>query len=112
MERDGKTSRSLTSEEQFKLYAFGDYSRFHLTSTVDYLDACMEADVILGSKVFIILHNTLRALRWCLPVGHQNFVLFQLLVLMWSDVVALYSCLDRPKDEEPGCESCLKNSRR
>jgi hypothetical protein len=35
-------------------------------------------------------------------VGHQNFGPSSITSLMWSVVVALYSCLDRPKDEEPG----------
>jgi hypothetical protein len=100
---DGKTSRCLTSEEQLNLLAFADYSqRFSF-----------DVDCGLPGRVFVSgcpswelsVHNAALpnrfercggALQWgiktavAIPIASPN---------VGRIVVALYSCLDRPKDE-------------
>jgi hypothetical protein len=100
---DGKTSRSLTSEEQFSLYAFGDYSqRFSFDLN------CGLPGRVYGSGrhaweqgVHNASHNRFErcggAFQWgvktavAIPIASPN---------VGRMVVALYSCLDRPKDED------------
>jgi hypothetical protein len=101
---DGKTSRCLTSEEQFNLHAFGDYSqRFSFDVNCGlpgrvYASGCHSWEQSVHNAA---LHNRFErcggALQWgiktavAIPIASPN---------VGRMVVMLYSCLDRPKDED------------
>jgi hypothetical protein len=102
VEEDGKTSRSLTSKEQFNLHAFADYSqRFSFDVN------CGLPGRVYGSGRHYWeqgVHNASHyrfercggAFQWgiktavAIPIASHN---------VGRIVVILYSCLDRPKDD-------------
>jgi hypothetical protein len=100
---DGKTSRSLASEEKFNLYAFGDYSqKFSFDVGCGLPGRVYESGrPTWEQSVHAAPHNHFErcggAFQWGIktvvgiPIASPN---------VGRIVVTLYSCLDRPKDED------------
>jgi hypothetical protein len=100
---DGKTSRALTSEEKFNLFAFGDYSqKFSFDVGCGLPGRVYESGrPTWEQSVHNAPHNHFErcggAFQWGIktvvgmPIASPN---------VGRIVVTLYSCLDRPKDED------------
>ena len=103
IEGDGTTSRALTSEERFNLFAFGDYSqKFSFDVGCGLPGRVYESGrPTWEQSVGIAPHKHFErcggATQWGLktvvgiPIASPN---------VGRVVVALYSCFDRPKDED------------
>jgi hypothetical protein len=100
---DGKTSRALSSEEKFNLYAFGDYSqKFSFDVGCGLPGRVYESGrPTWEQSVHNAPHNHFErcggAFQWGIktvvgiPIASPN---------VGRIVVTLYSCVDRPKDED------------
>ncbi|CAB9518905.1 phosphotransferase system component [Seminavis robusta] len=103
VDQDGKNTRSLTSEEQFNLFAFGDYSqKFSFDVGCGLPGRVYESGrPTWEQSVHNAPHNHFErcggALQWGIktvlgiPIASPN---------VGRIVVTLYSCHDRPKDQE------------
>jgi hypothetical protein len=103
IEQDGKSGRSLTTEERFNLFAFGDYSqKFSFDVGCGLPGRVYESGrPTWEQSVHNAPHNHFErcggALQWGIktvvgiPIASPN---------VGRIVVTLYSCYDRPKDED------------
>jgi hypothetical protein len=103
VEHDGKTTRILTAEEQFNLFAFGDYSqKFSFDVGCGLPGRVYESGrPTWEQSVHNAPHHHFErcggALQWGIktvlgiPIASPN---------VGRIVVTLYSCNDRPKDQE------------
>jgi hypothetical protein len=104
---DGKTSRSLTAEEKFRLDAFGDYSqRFSFDVGLSHGSGLPGRVYESGRHtweqgVHNASHNRFERRGGALQFGIKTAVAIPIASPTTGRlVVMLYSCLDRPKDEE------------
>jgi hypothetical protein len=100
---DGKTSRALTSEEKFNLYAFGDYSQKFSFDVGSGLPGRVYENgrPTWEQSVHNAPHNHFERCGGALQWGIKTVVGLAIASpKVGRIVVTLYSCLDRPKDED------------
>jgi hypothetical protein len=100
---DGKTSRFLSSEEKFNLYAFGDYSQKFSFDVGGGLPGRVyeSGRPTWEQRVHNAPHNHFERCGGSFQWGIQTVVGIPIASPnVGRIVVTLYSCLDRPKDED------------